>query len=114
MANEELNHIKQILGLQHGMSYDAASLKKLRYGQLMIMTDQDQDGSHIKGLLINFLHHHFPSLLKVGGGSARGVSLPHLSTLFPSVPLFLSPLISRIFPDPRFPRGVHHAHRQGL
>ena len=33
----------------------------------MIMTDQDHDGSHIKGLLINFLHAHFPSLLKVPG-----------------------------------------------
>jgi DNA topoisomerase-2 len=31
------------------------------------MTDQDHDGSHIKGLLINFLHHFFPSLLKVPG-----------------------------------------------
>jgi len=40
-------------------------VKTLRYGQLMIMTDQDHDGSHIKGLLINFLHAHFPSLLKI-------------------------------------------------
>ncbi|KAJ6750862.1 hypothetical protein OIU85_001405 [Salix viminalis] len=31
----------------------------------MIMTDQDHDGSHIKGLLINFLHSFWPSLLKV-------------------------------------------------
>ncbi len=31
--------------------------KSLRYGHLMIMTDQDHDGSHIKGLLINMLHH---------------------------------------------------------
>lgn len=30
----------------------------------MIMTDQDQDGSHIKGLIINFLHHHWPSLIQ--------------------------------------------------
>mgnify|MGYP000141359438 CR=1 FL=1 len=31
------------------------------------MTDQDHDGSHIKGLLINFLHHFWPSLLKIKG-----------------------------------------------
>ena len=63
MANAEISAIKQILGLQHGKQY--TDVKTLRYGQLMIMTDQDHDGSHIKGLLINFLHAHFPSLLKV-------------------------------------------------
>jgi len=31
------------------------------------MTDQDHDGSHIKGLLINFIHHFWPSLLKIDG-----------------------------------------------
>ena len=31
------------------------------------MTDQDHDGSHIKGLLINFIHHFWPSLLKMNG-----------------------------------------------
>jgi hypothetical protein len=41
--------------------------KSLRYGRLMIMTDQDHDGSHIKGLLINLLHHFWPSLLKLRG-----------------------------------------------
>ena len=41
------------------------STKQLRYGHLMIMTDQDHDGSHIKGLIMNFLHHFYPSLLKV-------------------------------------------------
>ena len=42
-------------------------MKQLRYGHLMIMTDQDHDGSHIKGLIMNFLHHFYPSLLKVPG-----------------------------------------------
>ena len=46
-------------------SYDSA--KQLRYGHLMIMTDQDHDGSHIKGLIMNFLHHFYPSLLRVEG-----------------------------------------------
>nr|DAD42399.1 TPA_asm: hypothetical protein HUJ06_000629 [Nelumbo nucifera] len=63
MENAEIQNIKQILGLQHGKEYD--SVKSLRYGHLMIMTDQDHDGSHIKGLLINFIHTFWPSLLKI-------------------------------------------------
>ena len=39
-------------------------MRTLRYGKVMVMTDQDQDGSHIKGLVINFIHHNWPSLLK--------------------------------------------------
>lgn len=63
MENAEIQNIKRILGLQHGKVYD--SVKSLRYGHLMIMTDQDHDGSHIKGLLINFIHTFWPSLLKI-------------------------------------------------
>ncbi len=36
----------------------------LRYGKLMIMTDQGQDGSHIKGLFINFAHHNWPNFIR--------------------------------------------------
>ncbi|KAH9501320.1 DNA topoisomerase 2-beta [Dermatophagoides farinae] len=66
LENAEINNIIKIVGLQYKKQYQSIDdLKTLRYGKLMIMTDQDQDGSHIKGLLINFIHHNWPSLLKL-------------------------------------------------
>lgn len=62
--NEELTRIKRILGLEHGKHYK--DLKALRYAKVMIMTDQDVDGSHIKGLLINLFHTEWPELLHLG------------------------------------------------
>ncbi|KAG6071775.1 hypothetical protein E4U33_003509 [Claviceps sp. LM78 group G4] len=61
--NQEIQNIKQILGLKHKQVYK--DTQSLRYGHLMIMADQDHDGSHIKGLLINFLQVQFPSLLQI-------------------------------------------------
>lgn len=65
--NAEINALKQIIGLQHKKHYNQENIKSLRYGHIMIMTDQDQDGSHIKGLLINFLETSFPGLLEIPG-----------------------------------------------
>ncbi|KAI1465889.1 type II DNA topoisomerase [Daldinia caldariorum] len=65
MKNQEIQNIKQFLGLKHKTVY--TDTKSLRYGHLMIMADQDHDGSHIKGLLINFLQVQYPSLLKIPG-----------------------------------------------
>ncbi|KAH0787675.1 DNA topoisomerase 2 [Histomonas meleagridis] len=63
--NAEIQNIMKIMALKPGKKYDdAESLKELRYGSIMIMADQDQDGSHIKGLIINFIHSMWPSLLK--------------------------------------------------
>jgi len=61
--NKEFNDLKKILGLQQGKVY--TSLSELRYGKLMIMTDADNDGSHIKGLILNMIHYFWPSLLKL-------------------------------------------------
>jgi len=62
--NKEFNDLKKILGLQQDKVY--TSLAELRYGRLMIMTDADADGSHIKGLILNMIHFFWPSLLELG------------------------------------------------
>lgn len=61
--NVELTNIKRILGLVAGQKYK--DLKSLRYGRVMIMTDQDVDGSHIKGLIVNMFDAEWPELLKL-------------------------------------------------
>ena len=67
MRNEEIKNMIKILGLQYGKKYTVeAELNTLRYGRLMVMANQDQDGSHIKGLVINFIHHNWPALLRHG------------------------------------------------
>uniref|UniRef100_H2Z119 DNA topoisomerase 2 n=1 Tax=Ciona savignyi TaxID=51511 RepID=H2Z119_CIOSA len=65
MDNAEINNIVKIMGLSFKKKYDSDDdLKSLRYGRIMIMTDQDHDGSHIKGLLINFFHSNWPKVLQ--------------------------------------------------
>ncbi|KAJ2232196.1 DNA topoisomerase 2 [Coemansia sp. RSA 485] len=63
--NKEFTNIKQILGLKHGAKY--TSTDQLRYGHVLIMADQDVDGSHIKGLVINMFDSLYPGLLEVDG-----------------------------------------------
>merc|ERR1719230_2531655 len=61
--NKEIMNLVKILGLTFGQRGEK---KKMRYGSVMIMADQDYDGSHIKGLLVNFFHFWWPDLLKDG------------------------------------------------
>ena len=61
--NEEITHLKKILGLEANKVYECTD--DLRYGSIMILTDADSDGSHIKGLLFNLFHTLWPSLMKL-------------------------------------------------
>ena len=62
---EEIANLKKILGLESGKDYK--DTKSLRYGRILIMTDQDYDGSHIRGLLINVFHELWHTLFAIPG-----------------------------------------------
>ncbi len=67
--NKEITEIKKILGLVTGKKYvDLDDVyKSLRYGKVIFMTDQDLDGSHIKGLCINLFSCEWPTLSQIPG-----------------------------------------------
>ena len=67
--NRELADLIKILGLELGVQYNSMEdiRKHLRYSKVMIMSDQDLDGSHIKGLCINLFHAMWPSLVHIDG-----------------------------------------------
>jgi DNA topoisomerase-2 len=65
--NKEIAEIKKILGLETGKKYNSIEdvNKGLRYGKVLFMTDQDLDGSHIKGLGINLFQSEWPTLANI-------------------------------------------------
>ena len=63
--NKEIIEIKKILGLESNKTYKTTD--ELRYNKILFMTDQDLDGSHIKGLCINLFECLWPSLLNIDG-----------------------------------------------
>ena len=68
LDNKEICEIKQIMGIESGKTYTSEMVKtKLRYGKILFMTDQDLDGSHIKGLGINLFDSQWNSLLEIDG-----------------------------------------------
>ena len=67
--NKEIAEIKKIIGLETGKEYKSIEdvHKTLRYSRVVFMTDQDLDGSHIKGLCINLFQNEWASLTHIPG-----------------------------------------------
>jgi DNA topoisomerase-2 len=66
-SNAEIANIKKIMGLETGQEYENITEvhKRLRYGKVLFMTDQDLDGAHIKGLCLNLFHSQWHDLIKM-------------------------------------------------
>lgn len=63
LENTEITNLKKIIGLQSDKKY--TDTRDLRYGSIMVLTDQDEDGSHIKGLLFNLFQTLWPELFRM-------------------------------------------------
>jgi DNA topoisomerase-2 len=63
-GNSEIQNILKITGLKIGVP--VKSVKDLRFGKIVFLSDQDLDGFHVSSLLINFFSYFWPELFEMG------------------------------------------------
>lgn len=63
LTSESIKHMIIAFGMGIG---DQKDISKLRYGRIILMTDADVDGSHIRTLLLTLIYRHFPELITNG------------------------------------------------
>ena len=111
--NAEITNIKKILGLQNGVEYDESSVKKLRYGGIVLLTDADLDGSHIRGLLLNLFDTFWPDLLRLG--YVKSISTPIVrATKGKQVKLFYNDFDYGVWKDSSDVSGYKIKYLKGL
>lgn len=101
-ANKEVQLLKKMIGLSFGVDYSVPEFRsKLRYGRVCILTDADDDGIHIQGLLLNFFYKFWPSLYEKNpacGGTSNPSTTGPSTTSNPSsgFPYFITALSTAV------------------